>query len=221
MKKTIFIACIFSLLQTTTFAQNKHKVSLLIGSDNYLESFSLKNIHINDFISNYGISYEFSSNQKIGFYGSFNQWLTINWYGYGGKTMRNYLKRRNVLLNREYDKVIYQQEYNFINLGISYALFQKKAHEIRAKGGLILAFGKDGYLEDIFPHPNDTVYPFHDFIYVKTYEKKSSHLGGNIGIDYNYHFYKSFSAGVNMTYDFYFTENPSRLSYGIQLGYKF
>src|SRR5690554_2505079 len=145
MKRLLFFACIFSIVQTTTFAQNKHKVFLLIGSEKQMNNFSLRDIHINDFISKYGIGYEYTINQKFSIYGSYSCWLSIDWRGSSIKSLPKEESKKRSVLNKnqyDYDKIIFQQEYNFINLGISYALFQKKAHEINAQGGLILAFGK-------------------------------------------------------------------------------
>ncbi len=223
MKKTIFIACFISLVQATSFAQNKHKVSLMTGSEQPISLVS-NGIHMSDLISQLSLGYEYEIHPKTSIYSHYTRWLNIDW---GNSSISGLPKedrgKRSVIPKSEYDygKIIYQQNYNFINLGASYAFFQKKSHEINVKGGFILAWGKDSYLEDIYPHPYHTKYPYLDTYFEKTFTKPASHLGGNIGIDYNYHFYKSISAGVNMTYDFYFTENPSRLSYGIQLGYKF
>lgn len=223
MKKTIFTACIISLIQTTSFAQNKHKVSLMIGSEQPIHLVS-KGLHMSDLISQLSLGYEYHLHPKISIYGHYIRWLNIHW---GNSSISGLPKeeqgKRSVLPKSEYDydKIIYQQNYHFINIGASYAFFQKKGHQIRGKGGLIMAFGKDSYLEDIYPHPNNTNDLQLDFYYEKTFTKQASHLGANIGLDYNYQIFKNFSVGVMTTYDFYFSESPSRLSYGLQIGYHF
>lgn len=221
--KKITLTALLLLGLSSVYAQNKHKVSLMIGSEQQM-NFASKGIHMSDFISKINIGYEYHIHPKISIYGNYTRWLNIDW---GNSSISGLPKeeqgKRSIIPKNEYDynKILYQQNYNFINLGASYAFFQKMSHEIRAKGGMIIAFGKDGYLEDIYPHPDHTQYPLHDIYYEKSFTKDASHLGANIGLEYNYKFFKNFSIGIITTYDFYFTESPSRISYGLQMAYNF
>lgn len=221
--KKLYLLLLTCFLSANIFAQDKHKITLSIGSDQYLDNLSFKGVNMNDIISNYGLGYEYKMNARLGFYAGFSQWLSINWQN-NQYAPREELKKRATIdiLDYDYDKILYQKNYSFINLGAIYTLYQNKVHEINAKGGVILAFGKDAYLEHISPHPND-LYENTDALFfdISTDEHNAFHTGANIGINYNYHFHKNFSLGANMTYDYYFTKNKPRLTYGIQLAYRF